>query len=84
MNSKAVTKSLKQMRLDGQQAGLTTTIKLAQNLGVERGMISKWAKDEDSISLGYHKKWQLACDVKQPQPELTLTRIVRIRKTASD
>jgi len=86
MNTTGVTKSLKQMRLDAQKAGLTTTIKLAQSLGVDRDKIAKWEKDEDSIPLGYYKKWQVACGVQQqiPAPALTMTRIVRIRKTATD
>ena len=77
-------KSLKQMRLEAQQAGVTTTAKLAQTLGVDRGTISKWETDEDSIPLGYYKKWQVACGAQPVPPALSVTRIVRIRKTAAD
>lgn len=84
MSTDDAAKSLKQMRLDAQKVGLTTTMKLAQSLGVDRDMISKWEKDEDSIPLGYYKKWKIACGLKPPPSELTLTRIVRIRKTATD
>jgi DNA-binding XRE family transcriptional regulator len=76
-------KSLKQMRLEAQQAGLTNTVRLAQTLGVDKATILKWEKDEDSISLGDYKKWQLACGVnEEPRSALTVTRVVRIRKAA--
>jgi DNA-binding XRE family transcriptional regulator len=83
MNTKNGTKSLKQMRLEAEQAGVTTKAKLAQTLGVDQDTISKWEMDEDSIPLGYYKRWQVACGA-QPQPTaLTATRIVRIRKNAA-
>ena len=82
VNTTNRTQTLKQMRLGAEQSGVTTQAQLARTLGVDEVLILKWETDENLIPLGYYKKWQLACGIRQVSPMLTSTRITRIRKSA--
>lgn len=80
-----VDKSLKQMRLEAEQLGMTTLSQLAKTLGVDEATISRWEEDENSIPLEYYKKWQAACGVRQrPASVLSTSRIIRIHKNVAD